>query len=76
MCHLDQSMVSQYGGSTSFLRYLTGPGDKTTVKRPFSLMYFSERSATYLAKDTARCSLLSTCTSLLLFIDAFTKPPT
>lgn len=62
-------------GNGTYLRYLTAPPDKTTVKHPLSLMNLFDRSAIYLANDTARCSLLNTST-FLLFIDAFTKPPT
>lgn len=45
------------------------PPDKTTVKEPFSLPNLADRSAVYLAKDTARSSSESkTCTFLFLFL--------
>lgn len=48
---------------------MSEPPDKTTVKEPFSLPNLADRSAVYLAKDTARSSSESkTCTFLFLFL--------
>lgn len=41
------------------------PPDKTTVKDPLSLVNFSERSAVYLAKLTAKSSLVSKTSTFL-----------
>ena len=58
----------------AYFRCLTDSPDKTMVKKPLSLMNLSERSETYLAKDTARYSLLTT-SKFLLSNDAFTDTP-
>ena len=58
----------------TYFRCLTDSPDKTMVKNPLSLMNLSERSETYLAKDTARYSLLTT-SKFLLSNDAFTDTP-
>lgn len=49
------------------------PPDKTTVKQPLSLQKFSDRSAVYLARDTARTSSESK-TSTAFFFPAVVIP--